>query len=204
MPTSSVFLVLLAIARAASPPEGEAKAALVAPRPGELVERVLVVVDGRPLLLSDARAVAGVRGVAFGEALELLVDETLMYEQASRTPQAAVAPAEEQAALADLLQKRPRLTTESTAAALSRLLRRQLVILKYVDFRFAPQVRPTDEELQRAYASEYGARPEAPALETVAEALRARLERRKIDARVEAWIKELRSEAVVRYVSFSS
>ena len=48
-----------------------------------------------------------VRGVSDEEALELLVDESLMYEQASRTPQAAVAPAEEQAALADLLQKRP-------------------------------------------------------------------------------------------------
>lgn len=170
------------------------------PRPGELVERVLAVVDGRPLLLSDTRAVARVRGVSEEAALELLVDESLMYEQASRTPQAAIALAEEHAALAELLQKRPDLATEVTAAGLSRLLRRQLAILKYVDFRFGPQVRPTDEELQRAYAAEYDAQPEAPPLEAVAEALRARLARQKADERVEAWIRELRAEAEVRYV----
>lgn len=204
MPTSAALLfLLLAGTRASSPPEGKAGAPPVAPRPEEVVERVLAVVDGRPLLLSDARAVALVRGVSFGEALELLVDEALMYEQASRTPQAAVASTEEQAALVDLLQEHPQLAAGSTKAALSRLLRRQLAILKYVDFRFGPQARPTDEELERAYAFEYGSRPEAPALETVAEALRARLARQKIDARVEAWIKELRFEAVVRYVSFS-
>jgi hypothetical protein len=61
-------------------------------------------------------------------------------------------------------------------------------------------VRPTDEELQRAYADEYGAQPEAPPLEAVAEALRARLARHKADERVEAWIRELRAEAEVRYV----
>jgi len=164
------------------------------------VERVLAVVDGRALLLSDARALARVRGVSEAAALELLIDESLMYEQASRTPQAAIAPAEEQAALADLLEKGPDLATEVTAASLSRLLRRQLAILKYVDFRFGPQVRPTDEELQRAYAEEYGSRPEAPALETVTEALRARLARLKADERVEAWIKELRADAEVRHV----
>lgn len=205
MPTSAALLfLLLAGPGAAAPAEGNAGAAPAAPRRAELVERVLAVVDGRPLLLSDARAMALVRGVSLGEALELLIDETLMYEQASQTPQAVVASTEEQAVLADLLQRYPLLATGSTKGALSRLLRRQLAILKYVDFRFAPQVRPTEEELQGAYASEYGARPEAPALETVAEALRARLARQKIDARVEAWSKELRFEAVVRYVSFSN
>jgi hypothetical protein len=158
------------------------------------------VVDGRPLLLSDTRAVARVRGVSEEAALELLVDESLMYEQASRTPQAGVPLAEEQAAGAELLQKRPALASEVTAASLSRLLRRQLAILKYVDFRFGPQVRPTDEELQRAYAEEYEARPEAPAFETVVEALRERFARQKLDLKVEAWIKELRAEADVRHV----
>jgi hypothetical protein len=204
MPTSLAFVLWLAAALGASPPESARAVSLVSPPPGELVERVLAVVDGRPLLLSDARVLAEVRGTSSEHALELLVDESLMYEQASRTPQAAIAPGEEQAALADLLQKRPSLANESTAAALRRLLRRQLAILKYVDFRFGPQVRPTDEELQRAYAQEYGARPEAPALETVAEALRARLTREKADARLEAWIKELRADAEVRYVPSSN
>ncbi|HVQ31193.1 MAG TPA: hypothetical protein VMV21_16485, partial [Vicinamibacteria bacterium] len=50
-----------------------------------LVERVLAVVGGRPVLLSETRALQEVRGVAPDAALDLMVDETLMYDQASRT-----------------------------------------------------------------------------------------------------------------------
>jgi hypothetical protein len=165
-----------------------------------VVERVLAVVDGRPLLLSETRALAVVRGVPPKDALDLLVDETLMYEQASRTPQASVGTGELDRARQDLVLKRPELLTEVTPGNLSRLLLRQLAILKYVDFRFRPQARPPDEELQRAYAEAYGSRPEAPAFETVAEALRERLSRQRLDEKVEAWVKELRTDAEVRRV----
>lgn len=199
MPTSVPLLLFLTGLLAPEPRLARGGHSAGDPRPGVL-ERVLAVVDGRPLLLSDTRTVARVRGGSEEASLELLIDESLMYEQASRTPQAAVAATEEEAAARDLLQKRPDLATEVTPASLSRLLRRQLAILKYVDFRFGPEVRPTDEELQRAYADAYGARPDAPAFEAVAEALRARLARQTVDERVEAWIKELRAEAEVRYV----
>ena len=84
---------------------------------------------------------------------------------------------------------------------LTRLLKRQIAILKYVDFRFRPQARPTDEELQQAYAEEYASRPDPPAFETVAEALRDRLVRRQLDLKVEAWIKDLRAATEIRLVS---
>jgi hypothetical protein len=164
------------------------------------VERVLAVVDGRPLLLSDTRALARARGVSEDAALELLVDESLMYDQASRTPQATVTPEEEKAAGAELLEKSPGLAAQVSEAALARLLRRQLAILKYVDFRFRPQVRPSDEDLQRAYAEAYPAREDAPAFEVVSEALRERLTREKLGERVEAWVGELRAAAEVRHV----
>jgi hypothetical protein len=167
--------------------------------PGEVVERVLAVVNGRPLLLSETRALARVRGVPPEQALELLVDETLMYEQASRSPQAAVSPDEEQAALRDLLQGRSDLESLN-AQDLRRLLRRQSAILKYVDFRFRPQARPSDEEVATAYAEEHEGRPEAPAFETVAEALRERLTRQRLDVLVEAWVRGLRQDADVRHL----
>ncbi len=200
MPTSLTFLVLTG-ALSMAPPRPGGDRSPGDPRPGRLIERVLAVVDGRPLLLSDTRTLARVRGVSEEAALELLVDESLMHEQASRTPQAAITTAEEQAAGAELVQKRPDLAAEVTAAGISRLFRRQLAILKYVDFRFGPQVRATDEDLQRAYAQDYEAQPEAPAFETVVGALRERFARQKLDERVEAWIKELRAGAEVRYVA---
>jgi hypothetical protein len=165
-----------------------------------LIERVLAVVDGKPLLLSDTRAIARVRGVSEEAALELLVDEVLMYGQASRTPQAAVRPEEEEQARSALLERRPELGTDIPAKDLARLLRRQLAILKYVDFRFRPQVRPDEADLRRAYDEEYGGRPQAPPLETVVEQLRATVARRQLDEKVEAWVKELRGEAEVRLV----
>ena len=63
------------------------------------------------------------------------------------------------------------------ADALRRMVRRQATILKYVDFRFRPQVRITAED------------PEEKAL----------LEAAELDARIEAWVKDLRAAAEVRY-----
>ena len=166
-----------------------------------VLERVLAVVGGGPVLLSETRALQEVRGVAPAAALELMVDETLMYDQASRTPQAAVSPAEVESARDALYEKRPELRTRVARADLARLLKRQLSILKYVDFRFRPQARPTDEEVQRSYDEEYGSRLEAPAFDTVADALRDRLVRRQLDLKVEAWIKELRAATEIRLVS---
>jgi hypothetical protein len=165
-----------------------------------VVERVLGVVNGRPLLLSEVRGLEAVRGVSEEEALELLVDEVLMYDQASRTPQAQVTSEEEQRARAALYEKRPDLVSRVAAPELSRLLRRQLGILKYVEFRFRPQVRPSDEDLQAAYAEQYGGRPEAPAFDTVVIALRERLVREQLDQKLEGWIAELRKEADLRKV----
>ncbi|HEY6547407.1 MAG TPA: hypothetical protein VI589_05860 [Vicinamibacteria bacterium] len=170
------------------------------PPPAGIVERVLAVVDGRPLLLSDVRALQRARGVSEEAALELLVDESLMYDQASRTPQAAVTPEEEQGARAELALQSPGLAAQVAEAALARLLRRQLAILKYVDFRFRPQVRPSDEDLLRAYAELYQGREGAPAFETVSEALRERVTREQLGERVEAWVRELRADAEVRHV----
>ena len=166
-----------------------------------LVERVLAVVGGRPVLLSETRALQEVRGVAETEALDLMVDEVLMYDQASRAPQATVKPGEVESARDALYEKRPELRTRVAAADLGRLLKRQISILKYVDFRFRPQVRASDEDVQRAYDEEYGGRLEAPALDTVGVGLRERLVRRALDAKVEAWIKELRGTTEIRLVS---
>ncbi len=83
---------------------------------------------------------------------------------------------------------------------LRRLLRRQLAILKYVEFRFRPQVRIGDDEVRKAWEEEQAGRPAGPALEDAQEVIRARLERRALDERIEAWVRELRSRADVRYV----
>jgi hypothetical protein len=162
----------------------------------ELIERVVAVVDERPLLLSDVRALALVRRLAPDDALQAVIDERLMHAEAAHVAQAEVSPAQEDAALAALLEKSPALRTSVPEPDLRRLLRRQLAILQYVEFRFRPQIHVSDEEVRRAWALE----PTGPALEDAVEAIRARLERRMLDERIEAWVQELRTRADVRQV----
>jgi hypothetical protein len=190
----AAFFVAWAIPGLASPPA-------VPPPQTELVERVVAVVDERPLLLSDVRAQRAVSGLAEDAALEAAIDERLMHAEAARIPQAEVSAEEEDRALALLLETRPALRSEVEEPNLRRLLHRQLAILKYVEFRFRPQVRVSDEEVRQAWEEEQAGNPAGPALEDEQEAIRARLERRALDERVEAWVKELRARADVRYVA---
>jgi hypothetical protein len=167
---------------------------------GLVIERVVVVVDQRPLLLSDVRALAAVRGLGEAQATEAAIDERLMQVEAARLPQAEVPADEEARALALLLETRPDLGRQVPEADLRRLLRRQLAILRYVEFRFRPQLRVSDAEVRQAWEGENAGSPEGPALEDEEEAIRSRLERRALDERIEAWVRELRARADVRYV----
>jgi hypothetical protein len=159
-----------------------------------LVDRVVAVVDRRPLMLSEVRVLAEVRGLDEPTAREELIDERLMFQEAARLPQAAVSDGEESAAVAPLLQRH----LAAPEDELRRLARRQLSILKYVQMRFRPQVRVTDEEVQAEWEHLYASRPDAPALPDVAAALTESLAARKLDERIEEWVKELRQSAEVR------
>jgi hypothetical protein len=169
----------------------------------EILERIVAVVDERPLLWSDTHVLQVVRGLAEEEARDAAIDERLMHVEAARLPQADVSPEEETRALELLVEKRPSLRRELEEPDLRRLLHRQIAILKYVEFRFRPQVRVSDAEVRKAWEDEQAGRPAGPAFEDEEEELRARLERRALDERIEAWVLELRQRADVRYVGGS-
>ena len=157
-----------------------ATALLVAPAAPRIVDRILAVVDARPILLSELRLAQEVTGEADARAaLEALIDEHLMFADASRLPQAALTEAEETAAFASLSARR---AAHDDPDAVRRMARRQATILKYVDFRFRPQVRTTASD------------PEE----------KARLEAEDLDARIEVWVKDLRAAAAVRYNAVST
>jgi hypothetical protein len=79
------------------------------------------------------------------------------------------------------------------------LARRQTAILKYVASRFRSQVRIGDDQLRFAYEREYEGRDNAPPLDLARDALKDRLETQALDERIEAWVKELRAGAEIRY-----
>jgi hypothetical protein len=164
----------------------------------EVVERIQAVVDGRPLMLSEVRLVGQLRGLERAEALEALIDEHLMLRDASRLAQSAVVSAEEQRAYESLLEHNPG-AAALPEADLRRLVRRQTTILKYVEYRFRPQVQVTDAAVREAYEKEYGARADAPSFDAAAPEIRRRLADRELDEKIETWIKDLRAAAEIRY-----
>lgn len=167
---------------------------------GELVERVLAVADGTPILLSEAEATARLKGLTREGALEALIDQRLMLREAARLPEAALRQGEQERAYRQLLESTPEgLRASVDEAFLRQLARREAVILKYVELRFAAQVRVDEQDVRRAYEQEVGSRPAAPPLEDVADELRASLVRRALDRRIEEWVRELRSGAEIRY-----
>jgi hypothetical protein len=148
-----------------------------------LVERVLAVAGGQPVLLSEVRLAQQVRGEDAGPALEALIDEHLMFAEASRLPQAALTEEEEARALLALQARLPAPVRDPEAVR--RMARRQATIVKYIEFRFRPQVRIPAEDAARDAAGEGEAKDA--------------LEAEDLDRRIEAWVKDLRAAAEVRY-----
>jgi|SRR6185436_9394672 len=165
---------------------------------GNVVERILAVVDGRPLLLSEVRVLERLRGLDRKAAVDALIDERLMFREASRLPEAVVSAEEEERAYRDLAARVPA-SAGTTEDELRRLARRQTAILKYIDFRFRPQVRVEDAAVRAAWEEERAARPETGTFEEADARLRARLEAAELDRRIELWVKELRAGADIRY-----
>lgn len=177
-----VLACLATAARAQEPPSGV------------LVERILAVVEGTPILLSEVALLERLRGVARADALEAVIDERLMFREAARLSQTALGAEEEERAFESL---RTRAEGAGTDAELRRLARRQAAILKYVDFRFRPQVRIDDEAVRREWEATHPG--DAPPAAAEGEAVEERLAARELDAKIEAWVKELRAGADVRY-----
>ncbi len=163
------------------------------------VERVLAAVDGVPVLLSEVRLVEALRGVSRADALQAAIDERLMFQEAARLSQAAPGDDEAERAFHSLLASSPR-AASLPEAGLRRLAARQAAILAYVEFRFRPQVRVGEDELRAEWAQEGegGAAASDEGYAAAAPELRERLERRELDERIEAWVRELRAAAEVR------
>jgi hypothetical protein len=183
MPSSLLLLLLLAA------PAGE-------PR---VLDRVLAVVDGKPVLLSDVRVTEMLKGVTREQAVEANVDEKLMAQEAARVPQADPHQDELERAERALLQRWPESAGAAPMAALNDAARRQVRILKYVEFRFRAQARVEDAGLREAYDKEVQGTPGAPSFDAAKDLLRERLERAALDEQVEAWVKSLRAAAEIRY-----
>jgi hypothetical protein len=139
----------------------------------DLIERVLAAVDGRPVLLSEVRLLETLRGLDRAAALEAVIDARLMYREAIRVPQAAVSDVEAARACKSLEERAGEKALALPHADLCALARREAAVVKYVDFRFAPQVKGDGQKAGEAEQA--------------------------LNLRIEEWVKELRASAEIRY-----
>jgi hypothetical protein len=164
----------------------------------ETLESILAIVDERPVFLSEVRALEHLRGVPRNAALEMLIDESLMYREALRFLPVYPTPQEMSLALQSLRLQSAR-AADLSESDLNQIVKRQSTILKYVDERLKPQIRPDPAAVQRIYQEEYAIRPDTPALESVSDEIEQRFHRRELDLKIEAWVRSLRQSSRIRY-----
>jgi hypothetical protein len=166
---------------------------------GEVIERVLAVVDDLPILQSEVVALQRLRGLDGEAALSARIDEALMVREVRRLPEASVSAAEEERGLQSLRKGLDAQALQAIGEAeLRHIARRQTAILKYIEFRFRPQIRVEDDEVRKLYQQRYGQQQPPPPFEAVAGELLRELQAHALDLRVESWISELRLAARIR------
>ena len=193
-------------------------ACLLVPRAAasaEIIDRVLAVVGGQIITLSDTRAAlalglvpADVSVDPVGAALRRLIDRRLMLAEVDRYAPPEPAPAEIDAALraiegrfADALAMEIALNrTAMSREDLRRYVRDSLRIEAYLRQRFATAVQPSEDDVVRYYrehAAEFTTEGRLRPFGDVREAAHAGALRVQRDALVEQWIEGLRRRGSV-------
>lgn len=183
-------IVAVALAVLASPAATPAQDVTV-------IDRTVAFVARQPVLLSDVRLEMALMDVAEPRAVENVIDQFLMFEDASRLATAAPNRADVAEAVADL---RTRAGPAWSEAALRRVAARQLVILDYVRQRLQPLVRVDDAAVRQAWEERTRDESNPVPFEQAAPALRVALERAAIDVRIEEWVRAARERAEIRRV----
>lgn len=192
--------------------------AAAAPRAAELLDRVLAVVSGTVITLSDARA-----AIAFGDvdttgagdpvaaAMRWLVDRRLAIEEVARYGTNEVDESRVTERMAAI--RRRFASDEAFTAALRRLgldeagvrswVRDSVRVDEYLARRFGAMFSATDNDLREYFArhsSQFARGGAVPAFEAVVEEVRAALQRERRTQAVEAWLSRLRRRADVNEI----
>ena len=162
---------------------------------GTLVERTEAFVNKRPVLLSDVELARALLKLDPAEALERSIDENLMFEEASRLLNDTPSGESLEAAIETLREKAGSAFSD---AALRRKALVQLAIANYIELRLRPLVRVEDAEVRKAFNQMVAREPQPPSFSAIGPSLRASLEAKVLDERIEEWVTGLRRRADIR------
>ncbi len=173
---------------------------LIAPAPSfawTIIEKTLAFVNKKPILLSDVELTRALMGIDAPQALERTIEESLMFEDAIRLVNEPPGEAALEGAIATL---QARAGSPSSRAAFLRKARVQLAISNYIDVRLRALVRVEDVEVRRVFNEMVATQNPATVFDAVSHEIRAALERKCLDQKIEEWVKALRARAEIRRV----
>ena len=211
---SSLLVLLLsaAAARAQTPAAGG----------GEVVDRMVAVVNGSELItysdllwqiaLQPGAPLDSPRMEDLRRALDLLVDQRLVLQEAGKLPHVHATEEEMKAAEADLVKRFPSLEEFQrrldkvglTSEQLAEIIHDRIDMEKYLDFRFRSFTVVTPQEVESYYRESYVPRRRqqapgqiVPELKTVYDAIQTELVESKIESDTDAFLDEARNAAQV-------
>jgi len=142
------------------------------------------------IVVVSLAAAAGIPDDAFAQAIAGAVQDTSGFALPDVTVHA------ESSALIEKVR-----TSVTDGAGQYRIedLRPGIYTITFTREGFRPQVRVDEDAVRRAYEDAWRARDDRPEFDAVAPDLRTRLAEEDLKQRIEAWVKELRAGAEVRY-----
>ncbi|MBI3951474.1 MAG: SurA N-terminal domain-containing protein [Acidobacteria bacterium] len=192
---------------------------------GVIIDRLVAVVNDSPttesdllwFLALDAEVPAGqftneLKRLALGQ----VIDQELLYQEAQKLPAIEVSQEEISQYIADLIRRFPsepafRHRLEAVGfdgATLQETVRRRLIILQFIEFRFRSFVFATEEEIQSYYQSrvvplarERGETP--PPFEQIRNVIERTIIEDKVASELSNWFEEARRRSeIVRLVEY--
>jgi hypothetical protein len=180
---------------------------LIATLDAEVIDRIVAVVDGRLVTLSDLRRERENR-TRLGESnipdekelTKQLVDSHLIEIQAADYPNIEASVEEIDAELARL-----KLGTGPSANSLRETIARRLRFQKFFEVKFGSSILPTEEEVRQYYedvfapeARRRGLQPIPPLSDAaIAAAIRNNVMQEKLDRELELWLASVRLKSNV-------
>jgi len=193
-----------------------------AARAQEVVDRMVATINGRELItytdllwqlaLQPDTPLENPRPEDLRRALDLLVDQRLIAQEAGRLPAIAAKEADVKARIAELIKRFP--TQEAfyqriarvglTAEQLYEIVRQRVEIERYLDFRFRSFVVVTQKEIADYYRDTYVPRFRrqspgrvVPTLEEATKVIEQTLTEDKIESDTDAFLEDARARAEI-------
>lgn len=198
----------------------------VATRAAEIVDRVAVATGQDAITMSDILRHLRFRSIVSGspvedteanrrQAAEQLVDLLIVRRELELSRYSPPSMAEADKAIEDFLAEmkwsREKLLEELsrngfTEEEFRREMQARLTVARFIDYRFAPGVQVSDEEVQSYYENEFlpafrqsSAGAVEPALAAVRPMIETILSTRKVNAAMDNWLKQMRQTLRIRY-----